>query len=104
MIKFINKIIWFFCGIVCLCPIIQVVMLYLNADDVFRRKFVPQGFVFFSFFFLIALFIYGLINVIVRKVLSVTQKKKYTVLEYVVMCCCAVFIYIVWIIYALMVA
>ncbi len=104
MIKFVNKLIWICCAIVWLCPVVQVVMLYLNVDDAFRLKFVPQSFVFFSFFFLIALFIYGLINIIVHKVLSVIQKKKYTIVEYVVMCGCAVIIYIVWIIYALMVA
>ena len=103
MIKILNKILWIICTIVGIGAIIQILLLCFRVSNDFRRQFVSPDLVFISACFLVALFIYGLINIVVRKILCIIKKRRYVVYEYILMCGYAITVYTLWMIYGFMV-
>ena len=101
MQKILNRIIWLICIIVVICPIVQLIMLNLKVDVAILEQFAPNYFIFGSFLFLVALFAYGLINIIVHKILGMIQKRNHDISEYICMCGCAIIVYIMWVIVAI---
>ena len=91
MQKVLNKIIWLMCIATGIVAIVQILMLSLRID-----YFAPGYFIFGSGLFSAALFVYGILNIIVYEILSLIRKRRYAVSQYGYMCAGAVVIYLLW--------